>query len=196
MLKGKGPEAFGGASLEQVESFIDGAASMDAVTLRRIMQLFKYLFTWAKPLNEVYLVLDKYTFGCAKYIVVGLIMMIVYYLGLVLFTFGYWICAKLFGWQLKTTASSVVSPFAKVSSAGNVIKEATMASLSTNIPKAVQAAGHVASGGLAAAAVGDVILENMEAVAQGTESISSRNVETKQVEVGVTGDAADAEFNF
>mmetsp|Transcript_10254 Transcript_10254/g.9922 ORF Transcript_10254/g.9922 Transcript_10254/m.9922 type:complete len:329 (+) Transcript_10254:71-1057(+) len=58
MVKGKGA-MFGGISDEQIDSFIDTAASMDPVTLRWILKIIKYLGSLAKPLQDFYQMGEK-----------------------------------------------------------------------------------------------------------------------------------------
>lgn len=122
MVKGKGA-MFGGVSDAQIESFVDTAATMDAITLRRILKAIMYLATWAKPLTDTYNYLDKKSFGFAKHIMLGIAAIIIY--NSVLFWIGVWryVLSYIFGWKAvevaavtasRSAASEVISPAAKV----------------------------------------------------------------------------------
>jgi hypothetical protein len=147
MVKGKGA-MFGGVSDEQIESFVDTAAMMDAITLRRILKAIMYLATWAKPLTDIYNYLDKKSFGFAKHIMLGIAAIIIY--NSVLFWIGVWryVLSYIFGWKAVevatvaasgSAASEVISPATKVlAEAGiaSVLSKAAEDAISSTIPAA------------------------------------------------------------
>lgn len=131
MVKGKGA-MFGGVSDEQIESFVDTAAMMDAITLRRILKAIMYLATWAKPLTDIYNYLDKKSFGFAKHIMLGIAAIIIY--NSVLFWIGVWryVLSYIFGWKAVEAVAVAASGSAAseaLSPASKVLAEAGIASV-------------------------------------------------------------------
>ena len=90
----------GGVSDEQIESYIDMASRMDAFILKMVAYGIWYMSKAAKPLSEVYQVVDKYTLGSARYILLGIFAMVLYYVTMVLFMFGKWVIIQLYGLYL------------------------------------------------------------------------------------------------
>ena len=117
LVKGKGA-MFGGVTDEQIESFVDTAAMMDAGTLKWIFKAIKYLGSWAKPLSEMYQFLDKKTYGFAKHILLGLLAIIVYNVVLMWIAVGRFLLSYFLGWKsvapVATAAGDALSPAAKV----------------------------------------------------------------------------------
>eukprot|EP01038_Epipyxis_sp_PR26KG_P011909 gene11909-15933_t len=89
MMKGKGA-MLGGISDEQINSFIDVASKMEASTLKIIISGIRFLASLYKPGVDLYNVIDKYTFGMAKYIAMAVVALISYYL-----FYGLWLLLKL-----------------------------------------------------------------------------------------------------
>eukprot|EP01040_Poterioochromonas_malhamensis_P000878 gene878-931_t len=110
LFKGKGA-MFGGVSDEQVEGFIDMAHRMDKWMLKLIAYAIWYVSSAAKPLAEIYKKVDEYTFGTARYILMGLFAMIMYYVAIFSFAVVKWIALKLYGlvlFLMKPGAAKVV----------------------------------------------------------------------------------------
>lgn len=125
MVKGKGA-MFGGVTDEQIESFVDTAAMMDAGTLRWIFKAIKYLGSWAKPLSDMYEYLDKKTFGFAKHILLCLLAIIIYNVVLLWIAVGRYLLSYFFGW--KAAAATVASAGDALSPAAKILAEAGSAS--------------------------------------------------------------------
>lgn len=84
MLKGKG-EMLGGVSDDQINGFIDGASAMDPSTLTFIIRWLKFLGSLYKPASEVYRIVDKYSYGQAKYIFLAVVLVVLTIVATVLF---------------------------------------------------------------------------------------------------------------
>jgi hypothetical protein len=164
LVKGKGA-MMGGVTDEQIEGFIDAAAAMDATTLRWILMSLKYLSSWGKPLSDFYAALDKNTFGTAKYILLGLAAIIMYYSAVFWIGVARWVIYKLmllFGFASATpeavssaaasAASSTATEFAAGSSAAAVGAAAGAGAAVGAATEAAKVAAASASGGAAATA--------------------------------------------
>ena len=216
MIRGKAPATFGGVSEDSVMQFIDTAATMDASTLRRIFQFLLYLSSWSKPATDAYNQMDKMTFGCARYILLLIVGLILYFSVSMWIRIGSWILYKLFGWPAQAVAPPVgVTVTGASSAASSLAKAATGgASVSTTLPKAAAEAVAAAGVGLAASTlskaaaadknvdVGNMATDKMWLVnddeEEGSSSKTSEGGEKPLAAAAVAsdGEAADAEFNF
>lgn len=97
----------GGVTDEQIDSYIDMASRMDAFVLKCIAYAIWYMSKAAKPLTEVYQVVDKYTLGSARYILLGVAAMAFYYITMVLFFIGKFILIQLYSLYLVFAQSGV-----------------------------------------------------------------------------------------
>lgn len=148
-------------SPDQIESFIDFASGLDTWLLKLIARTIWFLSTLVKPAQDLYKVLDSYTFGAAKYLFMMIFAMVSYYVmfGLVhlfrivfvqLYGLGTWAYATINGQALPaastntaaTTAAKAASAAAAV--VGKVVNDAATA--------AQPAAAAAAAAGIAAAA--------------------------------------------
>lgn len=149
-------------SPDQIESFIDFASGLDTWLLKLIARTIWFLSTLVKPAQEMYKVLDSYTFGAAKYLFMMLFAMLSYYVmfGLVhlfriifvqVYALGTWAYATINGQALPaaattatttTTTAAAKAATAAAAVVGKVVNDATAQ------PAATAAAG-------AAAAVAD-----------------------------------------
>ncbi len=77
--------AVGGVTDEQVESFIDMASKIEAWTLKLIFRALVYLGSCYKPAVDFYGVVDKWTFGMARYIALAIFAFVAYYISMVVF---------------------------------------------------------------------------------------------------------------
>ena len=73
------------------------ANRMDKFTLKIIAYAIWYVASAARPLAELYKKLDGYTFGTAKYILLGLFAMVMYYLFTFFFGIARWMVLKVYG---------------------------------------------------------------------------------------------------
>ena len=191
MVKGKGA-LFGGVSDEQIESFVDTAAMMDASTLKWILKAVKYVSSWAKPLTDLYNTIDKYTYGFGKHILLGIVAIIVYQSILLWIAVGKIFMGYVYGWY------KVV--------AGVPVTEAVTAATSSGAAATSTAAAALASGG---AAVGTKIVEEAitAALPAGVPVKEVKEVKeekknrwgmkpNKKEAKSTDGEAADSEFSF
>ena len=217
MIRGKAPATFGGVSEDSVMQFIDTAATMDASTLRRIFQFLLYLSSWSKPATDFYNQMDKMTFGCARYILLAIVGLILYFSVTMWIRVGSWILYKIFGWPARV-AAPVGSTIAGASSAAASLAKASAGgvSVTTALPKAAAEAVAAAGVGLAASAlssaaadintgVENVATDKMWLVNDEDEGVPSSTTATAAgggkkplaaATVASDGEAADAEFNF
>lgn len=159
-------------SPDQIESFIDFASGLDTWLLKLIARTIWFLSTLVKPAQDLYKVLDSYTFGAAKYLFMMIFAMVSYYVmfGLVhlfrivfvqLYGLGTWAYATINGQALPaastntaaTTAAKAASAAAAV--VGKVVNDAATAAQPAATAAAVAAAGNAAAaaaGGAAAVA--------------------------------------------
>lgn len=96
MFKGRGA-MLGGVTDEQIESYIDMASRMDKFFLKMIAYAIWYVSSAAKPLSELYKKADEYTFGTAKYILMFILFIVLYYVSIFLFAIVKFIVLKLYG---------------------------------------------------------------------------------------------------
>jgi hypothetical protein len=175
MVKGKGA-MFGGVTDDQIESFVDTAAMMDAGTLKWMFKAIKYLGSWVKPLSELYEFLDKKTYGFAKHILLGLLAIILYNVVLMWIAVGRYVLSYIMGWKAvaatATAAGDVLSPAAKV------LAESGSASALAGVVQ--EAAPVAAAAALAAKAIPTDI---------GNTKQSKKGADSKE-------EAADMEFSF
>ena len=181
LVKGKGA-MFGGVSDEQIESFVDTAAMIDAGTLRWIMKAIMYLGSWAKPLTDCYNYLEKKTYGFAKHILLGIVAIIIYNSVLFWIAVGRYVLSYIFGWKAvaaaATTATSGLSASDVLQPAGKVIAEVTTASVLSG------AVGEAVSGVTAAVADAAAKKEGLAKKASNPKATSSKD------------EAVDMEFSF
>ena len=211
MLKGKGA-MFGGVTDEQIESFIDTAAMMDSNTLKIILKILKYLGSWAKPLTDFYNLVDKYTYGFGKHILLGILAIVVYqsilfsiYLTRTSFTFIYGLYKSSMGiatvetinatTKLSTPTATVAISTAAAALAGS--NAATAAIISKVVEEAVADA--------ATKAVGIEVPVPVETQKEKEKEKEEKKEEkrnrwgrksTKKETKVVDGEAADSEFSF
>jgi len=207
MVRGKS-EAFGGVSEESVMSFIDTVSTMDENTLRNIMKVLLYLSTWAKPLNDLYTMVDKATLGSARFIFMGLALTALYMTVMWWVKVFSWVLFKLTGWP---------APVAQVTGAAAALagKAAQAAGgLTTTLPTAAKDAVAAAGAGLAATAAAGTAAAAAEALvgaaaasaatkAAGAEAGASAGVGAGAADgpagaaaaVAADGEAADVEFD-
>eukprot|EP00596_Hydrurales_sp_CCMP1899_P010581 CAMPEP_0119034940 /NCGR_PEP_ID=MMETSP1177-20130426/1953_1 /TAXON_ID=2985 /ORGANISM="Ochromonas sp, Strain CCMP1899" /LENGTH=315 /DNA_ID=CAMNT_0006992779 /DNA_START=595 /DNA_END=1542 /DNA_ORIENTATION=+ len=167
MVKGKGA-MFGGVSDEQIGGFIDMAASQDAGTLKFILKIIKYLGSWAQPLSELYDRVDKMTFGSGRYILFGLVSIVLY------FSFFFWlevaryVFGKIFGFGAgaAVAGSTPIPAGATVGTVGSVVggaapavaevvKDTVIDLTGSKVQDAVLAAGIASAAGASAASAAD-----------------------------------------
>lgn len=86
----------GGVSDDQIDGFIDMANRMEKWMLKLIAYAIWYVSSAARPLGELYKKADEYSFGTAKYILMGLFAMIMYYIAIFFFAIIKWIFFKLY----------------------------------------------------------------------------------------------------
>ena len=210
MLKGKGA-MFGGVTDEQIESFIDTAAMMDSNTLKIILKILKYLGSWAKPLTDFYNLVDKYTYGFGKHILLGILAIVVYqsilfsiYLTRISFTFIYGLYKSSMGiatvetinatTKLSTPTATVAISTAAAALAGS---NAATAIISKVVEEAVADA--------ATKAVGIEVPVPVETQKEKEKEKEEKKEEkrnrwgrksTKKETKVVDGEAADSEFSF
>ena len=215
MIRGKAPATFGGVSEDSVMQFIDTAATMDASTLRRILQFLLYLSSWSKPATDAYTQMDKMTFGCARYILLAIVGLILYFSVAMWIRIGSWVLYKLFGWPA-LAAAPVGATVAGASSAASSLAKATTTggvSVTTALPKAAAEAVAAAGVGLAASAlssaaagihadVGNIATDKMWLVSDDEDGVPPATTTEggkkplAAAAVASDGEAADAEFNF
>jgi hypothetical protein len=92
MMKGKGA-MMGGVTDEQIEGFIDMAASLHPTFLKCTVYLIQWVSSMAKPTMEVYKVADQYTLGLIRYVLIGLLGLVLYFLA----RFSWWSARTIFG---------------------------------------------------------------------------------------------------
>jgi hypothetical protein len=196
LVKGKGPQNFGGVSEENVMQFIDSVSQMDAATLRRILQFLLYLSTFSKPLGELYAKVDKMSYGNGKYIGMAIVGLILYLTVWFWIRVGAWVVFKIFGWRMTSSAAKAAA------AAGSSAAASLSGSASVAIPKAAQEAVAVAGAGLAASAVSGLAGEAVKAAASvGGETKAAADLPKSATMAGkatvtADGEAADAEFDF
>lgn len=184
LFKGKG-QMFGGVSDEQIDSFIDGASQMDAYWLNLIFKGIRFLVSLYKPTVELYQTLDSYTFGFARYIVIGLVVVAVFFIAKISwvvtrFFFGKFSTLVMFLWGVLSGSSS--------SSASSGAASYTATSLSSSSTAAASKATEnvaAAAAALAAGAAGAGFQQGAEAK---TTPVSSHS--------GGSKESIDDEFEF
>lgn len=158
-------------SPDQIESFIDFASGLDAWLLKLIARTIWFLSTLVKPAQDLYKVLDSYTFGAAKYLFMMIFAMVSYYVmfGLVhlfrilfvqVYALGTWIYATINGQALPAAATaaagSAATTAAKAAAAaavvGKVVNDASATAQPAATTAAAAAAAAAAGGGAAAVA--------------------------------------------
>ena len=209
MLKGKGA-MFGGVTDEQIESFIDTAAMMDSNTLKIILKILKYLGSWAKPLTDFYNLVDKYTYGFGKHILLGILAIVVYqsilfsiYLTRISFTFIYGLYKSSMGiatvetinatTKLSTPTATVAISTAAAALAGS--NAATAAIISKVVEEAVADAATKAVGIEVPVPVETQKEKEKEEKKEEKRNRWGRKSTKKETKV-VDGEAADSEFSF
>ena len=215
MVKGKG-SMFGGVSDEQIESFIDTAAMMDSRTLKWILKAIKYLGSWAKPLTNLYNIIDKYTFGFGKHILLGIVAIIIYQSFLLWISLAKMFLSYFFGWYKNTeiltdaikNASGSVIP-GDLKSAGIVGSTAASALAGTGAGKVIGKVIEETVSDLAGKMSGSV--SGASGSSSGSEGVSESVSEVKEEKEkknrwgrkqnkketkSTDGEAADSEFSF
>jgi hypothetical protein len=129
-----------------------------------ILKIIKYLGSWAQPISEFYEIVDKKTFGSGRYILFGLVSVVIY------FSFFFWlevaryILSKIFGWGAAVAGSTPIPASAAgtvgstaggvAPAVGKVLKDAVVDATGSKVQDAVLAAG-IASAGASAASAAD-----------------------------------------
>ena len=80
-----------GQSDEQINKYVEQLQGMDVSTLKTLMWGTTQGQKYIKPMKEMYDKLDKATYGCAKYIVGFVAMVVLYYLLVLLWYLAKWI---------------------------------------------------------------------------------------------------------
>ena len=212
MLKGKGA-MFGGVTDEQIESFIDTAAMMDSNTLKIILKILKYLGSWAKPLTDFYNLVDKYTYGFGKHILLGILAIVVYqsilfsiYLTRISFTFIYGLYKSSMGIATVETINATT----KLSTPTATVAISTAAAALAGSNAATAIISKVVEEAVADAATKAVGIEVPVPVETQKEKENEKEKEEKKEEKRnrwgrkstkketkvVDGEAADSEFSF
>lgn len=186
MVAGKGA-LLGGVTDEQLGSYIDMFASLDAYVLKCIFLFMSFLGSLYKPAVALYTTVDSYTFGGARYIALALLAVVAYYTSVVMWIVGRWIISGLYALYRAvfpaTVATVVNSGIAQDGVASTAA--ASAASAGGAIPPATIAAGVAVGGeGIAAAAVG---------TGAATAAATAVGVDGRAT---VTAEAQDAEFDF
>ena len=202
MLKGKGA-MFGGVTDEQTESFVDTAASMDAKTLKYILKFLKYLGSWAKPLTDFYNLIDKYTYGFGKHILLGIFAIIVYQSILLWIYFAKISYAFLYGWYKGTSGTAAVE--AVSAAAGSTIPAATSA---VSTAAAALAGSSAATAAIISKAAEEIVADVAALAGAGEVPIQVKKEEkeekrnrwgrksNKKESKATDGEAVDSEFSF
>jgi hypothetical protein len=86
----------GGVTDEQIDSYIDMASQMNKFTLKCIAYGIWYISKAAKPLSEYYKKADEYSFGTAKYILMILLFIVLYYVSITLFAVVKFLVVRLY----------------------------------------------------------------------------------------------------
>jgi hypothetical protein len=159
-------------SPDQIESFIDFASGLDTWLLKLIARTIWFLSTLVKPAQDLYQLLDSYTFGAAKYLFMMIFAMVSYYVmfGLVhlfrilfvqVYGLGTWAYATINGQALPAAASSAAGSAAATTAAkaaaaaavvGKVVNDASATAQPAATTAAAAAAAAAAGGGAAAVA--------------------------------------------
>lgn len=103
LFKGKGA-MMGGITDEQVDAIIDFAANLNTSILRFGIVAIQFLASLAKPATEYYKLVDDYTLGFAKYILIGIVGFIMYYCTMITFICVRWVFVKLYALVLSLYA--------------------------------------------------------------------------------------------
>ena len=180
LFKGKG-QMFGGVSDEQIDSFIDGASKLDAYWLNLIFKGIRFLVSLYKPTVQLYQTLDSYTFGFARYIVIGLVIVAVFFIAKISwvvtrFFFGKLSTVVMYMWSMLNGSSS--SSAAGGSSAASYAASSPASSLSSSstaaaaskVAENVAAAGASMAAGAVAAGAGNNGAETKAATAAAANS--------------------------
>lgn len=144
-------------SPDQIESFIDMASRMDTWVLKMIAHTLWFLSKLIKPAQDLYKVIDSYSFGAAKYIFMMLFAMLSYYIlfGLVyvfrilfaqLYAFGTWIYATINGNALPAAATTAAKT-ATAAAVGKVVSDAATQSTQTGAQSAAASSAAASSAG-------------------------------------------------
>jgi hypothetical protein len=124
-----------GVSPDQIEYFIDFASGLDLWLLKFIAHSLWFLSKLVKPAQDLYKVIDSYSFGAAKYVFMMIFAMLSYYVmfGLVhvfrwvfakLFIFGTWIYATINGNALPASAGDTAAKTAASAIIGKLVSDA------------------------------------------------------------------------
>lgn len=154
----------GGMTDEQTSSFIDTISAMDAGTLKLILRAMIFLGSLYQPAVQLYNTVDSYTLGCARYLLLFVVMIVLYYVSMVVFAVLKVVFAGLYalfvylrGLYAGSGNAGAVLPDAveTVYSAATTAVGSDGASLASKVlSEGVQAAGATAVAGVAGAAAG------------------------------------------
>jgi hypothetical protein len=149
LFKGKGA-MLGGVSDEQIDGFIDMGSRMEKWLLKIIAYAIWYLTSAAKPIAAGYKVADEYSYGTAKYILMGIVGIAFYYFSMFVLFIVKWFIFRVYNlitllMTLFTGKKAVSTVTETVSSSGGVIDEFANAAAST-ISKVASAAASATLG--------------------------------------------------
>jgi hypothetical protein len=203
MMKGKGA-MMGGVSNEQVESCIYMGGAMDARFLKIMFHIMKFIGNSAKPVTEYYKIVDNYTMGLARYIVMALIGLCVYFIVVGTYYFWRWVYIFVMGFFSSGNAPAAAGSTSLSSSSSSLIE-----SLKSNVINSIQ---HVSTSLGLGSSLASIMSTNTPQHIESKESpqhsesisaefenefpIKSKSEETFKKKGHVHGDAADAEFDF
>ena len=175
-------------------SYIDYIASMDANTLKMIINALLYLRSLYQPAMDLYTTVDNYTFGCARFLVMIAVVTVLYYFSVVAWFVSKFVILNLYALFVvvqKMAGYGATSGTAAVGDAAATVFEAASSSAAQG-----QAAGVSATASSLASKVAESVSAAGAAMAAGAGLAGA---------VGAGGDvnnaagavaADDAEFDF
>jgi hypothetical protein len=135
LFKGKGA-MLGGVSDEQIDGFIDMGSRMERWLIKIIAYAIWYVSSAAKPIAAGYKVADEYSFGTAKYVLMGIVGIAFYYFSMFVLFIVKWFIFRLYNlitllMTLFTGKKAVSNVAETVTGSGSVIDEFANAAAST-----------------------------------------------------------------
>lgn len=182
----------GGMTDEQTASFVDTIASMDASTLKLILRALVFLGSLYQPAVQLYTTVDSYTLGCARYLVLFLVMIVLYYVSMVVWALLRVLFAGLYA--LYTVVQARLGGNRSGAVLGDVAETVYSAATTTNAGSAAAGSGG-AAGSLASKVLSEGVLAGAATAAAGMGAAAAVGAASKAAPAAAA-EADDSKYDF
>lgn len=183
----------GGMTDEQTASFVDTIASMDASTLKLILRALVFLGSLYQPAVQLYTTVDSYTLGCARYLVLFLVMIVLYYVSMVVWALLRVLFAGLYA--LYTVVQARLGGNRSGAVLGDVAETVYSAATTTTAVGSAAAGSGGAAGSLASKVLSEGVLAGAATAAAGMGAAAAVGAASKAAPAAAV-EADDSKYDF